>query len=118
MREDGTAVAPRFSLIDKRPLMTGSNILFAHAESDRWKRNWWVRIEFDHDGRRQFEKITSAHVGRQLAIVLDGRLVSAPFIKEAIGEGIADIAGNFDQRVSDCSRRSAVSTGCSIATCP
>ncbi len=43
-----------------------------------------------------FEEITAANVGRQLAIILDNTVYSAPVIRERIGGGRASITGNFD----------------------
>lgn len=54
-----------------------------------------VSITFNDEGGRLFEEITRTHVGEQLAIFLDGSLVSAPRINEAIAGGKAVISGNF-----------------------
>lgn len=54
-----------------------------------------VSITFNEEGAELFEKITSEHVGEQLAIFLDGSLMSSPQINEAIGGGKAIISGNF-----------------------
>jgi len=54
-----------------------------------------VSITFNDEGGRLFEEITRANVGEQLAIFLDGSLVSAPRINEAISGGKAVISGNF-----------------------
>ncbi len=54
-----------------------------------------VLINFNSDGAKLFEKITSENVGRQLAIFLDGQPISVPVIQEAIPGGQATISGNF-----------------------
>ncbi|HVU79983.1 MAG TPA: protein translocase subunit SecD, partial [Candidatus Paceibacterota bacterium] len=54
-----------------------------------------VRVDFNADGTKLFGDITSANVGKQLAIFLDGTIVSAPTIQEKIGDGTAIISGNF-----------------------
>jgi protein-export membrane protein SecD len=54
-----------------------------------------VSIEFDETGAELFEKITTENVGEQLAIFLDGELMSAPRINEPISGGSAIISGNF-----------------------
>ncbi|MDE2071281.1 MAG: protein translocase subunit SecD [Patescibacteria group bacterium] len=54
-----------------------------------------VRIEFNGDGAKLFGDITSANVGRELAIFLDGNLISAPVIQDKITDGTAVISGNF-----------------------
>lgn len=54
-----------------------------------------VSIRFNDAGATLFEDITRAHVGDQLAIFLDGDVVSSPRINEAIAGGKAIISGNF-----------------------
>ncbi len=54
-----------------------------------------VVLHFTDDGAALFEKITSENVGHQLAIFLDGAVISSPVIQEAIPGGTATITGNF-----------------------
>jgi protein-export membrane protein SecD len=54
-----------------------------------------VSLEFNRQGGRQFRRVTGANVGRQLAIVLDGKVRSAPNIRERIPSGRAQITGSF-----------------------
>lgn len=54
-----------------------------------------VRVDFNSEGARRFAKITRENVGRELAIFLDGALVSAPVIREPITNGTAIISGAF-----------------------
>ena len=54
-----------------------------------------VNITFTSEGADLFEAITREHVGEQLAIFLDGDVMSSPVIREAIGGGSAVISGNF-----------------------
>jgi protein-export membrane protein SecD len=54
-----------------------------------------VLLNFDSEGGKLFEKITSEHVGEQLAIFLDGQPISEPVIQEAIAGGQATITGKF-----------------------
>lgn len=54
-----------------------------------------VSISFNEEGAALFEKITKENVGKQLAIFLDGSMMSAPRINEAIVGGKAVISGNF-----------------------
>lgn len=55
-----------------------------------------VAITFNEEGATLFEDITRAHTGEELAIFLDGTVISAPRINEAITGGKAVISGNFD----------------------
>ena len=52
-----------------------------------------VAIAFDAAGRDVFAQVTGTNVGRQLAVVLDGEIHSAPVIRSAITEGNAMISG-------------------------
>ena len=54
-----------------------------------------VLLNFNSDGAKLFEKITSENVGRTLAIFLDGQPISEPVIQEAIPGGQATISGRF-----------------------
>lgn len=54
-----------------------------------------VLLNFNEEGGALFEKITTENVGRQLAIFLDGQVISSPVIQEPISGGSATITGNF-----------------------
>jgi preprotein translocase subunit SecD len=54
-----------------------------------------VRLEFNSEGKKLFSDITSANIGKQVAILLDGQVISAPTVKSAITDGTAIIEGNF-----------------------
>ncbi|MGH7036951.1 MAG: protein translocase subunit SecD [Stellaceae bacterium] len=61
-----------------------------------------VSFRFDAEGARRFGDATQANVGKELAIVLDNKVISAPVIKEAILGGNGIISGNFTvQSASD-----------------
>ena len=55
----------------------------------------YVAINFNREGGRIFERVTGDNVGKRLAILLDGRIYSAPVIKDRIGGGKAVIEGRF-----------------------
>ena len=54
-----------------------------------------VQINFNTEGASRFAQITGSNVGRELAIFLDGALISAPTINQKIDGGTAIISGNF-----------------------
>ncbi|HEX3099418.1 MAG TPA: preprotein translocase subunit SecD [Patescibacteria group bacterium] len=54
-----------------------------------------VRLQFDEEGTKLFSEITSKNVGKQVAIFLDGKVLSAPTVQTAITNGEAVISGNF-----------------------
>ena len=54
-----------------------------------------ISFRFDQTGARKFGRVTSKNVGRLLAIVLDGKVISAPRINEPITGGSGIITGQF-----------------------
>ncbi len=56
---------------------------------------WTVTIDLTTEGTRLFADWTAAHVNEQLAIVVDGELVSAPTIASPIPGGVVQISGSF-----------------------
>jgi preprotein translocase subunit SecD len=61
-----------------------------------------VSMNLDAEGASIFRKVTETNIGRQLAIVVDGQVMSAPSIRSPIPSGKASIAGRFtDTEASD-----------------
>ncbi len=84
--------------LDKRTLMTGEVIADARVRPATQMEGPYVELVLNSRGAKLFEELTAANVNRQLAIVLDGKVKSAPVIRERIGGGRASITGNFDLR--------------------
>ncbi len=83
-------------VVKRRTLLTGAELNRAEVTSDpNSVGNWQVAIEFNSVGARLFGEATEQNVGRQLAIILDGNLYSAPRINERIPGGRAVITGRF-----------------------
>ncbi len=76
-------------------LMTGEVISDARHRPGQYGEPPYVTVTFDSAGSRRFDQLTGANVGRRLAIVLDGKVQSAPVIQERIAGGQARITGNF-----------------------
>lgn len=75
--------------------LTRAELVFGKGNGGGLSNEPIVSITFNDEGADLFEKITKEHVGEQLAIFLDGNLMSSPRINEAIGGGKAVISGNF-----------------------
>ena len=89
-------------LIHKEALLTGDTLVNAEVHFDQSRFNEpYVAIEFNAKGADKFSEITGANVGKRLAIVLDGKIHSAPRINERIPSGRASITGRF--KVDDAS---------------
>jgi len=85
-------------VVKREPEMTGGSIATAEARVGMDDTNpgaWGVSMTMTPKGRADFARVTGNNVGRLLAIVLDGRLSSAPSIRERIPTGDAQITGSF-----------------------
>lgn len=69
---------------------------FAGGQGGQMANEPIVSITFNAEGGALFEEITRDNVGEQLAIFLDGEIVSSPRINEAIRGGTAIISGGFN----------------------
>ncbi|RMD85676.1 MAG: protein translocase subunit SecD [Candidatus Dadabacteria bacterium] len=81
--------------VEKQVLMTGDVIADARHRPGQYGEPPYVSLTLNSRGARIFERITADNVGRRLAIILDGKVQSAPVIRERIGGGRAVITGNF-----------------------
>jgi SecD/SecF fusion protein len=89
-------------LLTKRTLMTGDAIATARVAVGGQYNRPYVTLSLNSRGARLFDRITQENVGRQLAIVLDNVVQSAPVIEERISGGEAEITGAFtDAEASD-----------------
>lgn len=104
--DDQGRITYRPYYVEARHHLTGERVVNAQVEYHHVTRQPRVSLEFDREGARRFAVITrnyaprgpknpNSDIGRQLAIILDGTLYSAPTINEEIPSGRAEISGNF-----------------------
>jgi preprotein translocase subunit SecD len=77
--------------------VSGANISRAAVGRDNLNRPE-ILFTFDAAGAAAFAQITATNVNRQLAIILDGEVYSAPMIKSPITGGNGSITGDFTER--------------------
>jgi len=85
-------------VVKRTPEMTGGSIASAEARVGLDQTNpgaWGVGMTMTPKGRADFGRVTGNNVNRQLAIVLDSKVSSAPVIRERIPSGDASITGSF-----------------------
>ena len=75
--------------------IVGDQLVKATPGNDPKTNEPLVEIEFNQQGGSKFAKLTSENVNRPFAIILDGRVISAPNISEPILGGQARISGSF-----------------------
>ena len=77
-----------------RTLLTGSDLNIAKPGTSEMGEPL-VLIEFNSEGRKKFFQATQQQIGKPLAILLDGKIISAPTVNEPIPGGNAQITGGF-----------------------
>ncbi|MCH9008551.1 protein translocase subunit SecD [candidate division KSB1 bacterium] len=91
----------RLYMVKKEPEMTGRMIANANVQIGSQLRagEAMVGMELTSEGAKIFSKVTGANIGKRMAIVLDGKIVSIPNIQERIPSGNAQITGmaNMDE---------------------
>lgn len=82
-------------LLKENPTVTGDNLVDARmAFSQEVAGGAIVTFQFNSQGARDFSKLTGAHIGEPLAIVLEGVVKSAPVIRAKIYDR-GQVEGNF-----------------------
>lgn len=87
------AVIKKPVLVKKKAELTGDLLSEARVNLDEGKPA--VGLTFNTAGAKRFEEVTGANINKQLAIVLDNTLYSAPVIQDRISGGNARISGSF-----------------------
>ncbi|MGE4518790.1 MAG: protein translocase subunit SecD [Desulfobacteraceae bacterium] len=82
-------------ILKKRTLLTGEYLTDARVSFDTQFNDPYVSIEFNAKGARIFDQVTAENIQKRLAIVLDGKVYSAPVIQDRISGGRAQITGSF-----------------------
>ena len=83
------------AMVSKRIILSGENLLDAQPRMDSETNETVVTFTLDRVGAKRFGKATSTGIGKQLAIVLDGKIISAPVIRDTIASGSGQISGGF-----------------------
>jgi len=75
--------------------LTGKYLKKAEVGFDQTTYKPLVLLQFDDEGSKIFEDLTTKNVGKPLAIYIDGISISSPVVQEAISGGKAQISGKF-----------------------
>ena len=81
--------------VSKRIIISGDNLQDAQPRLDSQSNQPNVYFSLDRIGAKKFAKSTTDNVGKRIAIILDGKVISAPNVREPITGGNGSISGNF-----------------------
>ena len=96
-QQDGRGLLP----VEKRVMVAGEDLVDAQPGFDSRTSEPDVNFRFNLRGGQRFGQVTSENVGRPFAIVLDGKVISAPRILGPITGGSGQITGNFTIEQAD-----------------
>ena len=82
-------------MIIKRIILSGENLIDAKPSMDSQTNETVVNFTLDRVGAKRFGKATTKGIGKRLAIVLDGKIISAPVVRDTIASGSGQISGGF-----------------------
>ena len=74
-------------------VLTGTDLKDAQAATNQQTGQNVVNLEFSDEGAQKFADLTTKNVGRTIAILLDGEVLTAPNVREPILGGKAEITG-------------------------
>ena len=90
-----------FYLVDKVAVVTGKDLRTIRRTQDEWN-NPAVAFSLNSDGGARFEQVTGANVGKQIAIILDKKVQSAPVVENRISRAQGGvIQGRFTPAEAD-----------------
>lgn len=75
--------------------INGNLLKKATLSFDQYTNKPMVVISFNDEGKEKFAQLTKNNIGKQVAIYLDGNVISAPTIQQEIPDGQATISGSF-----------------------
>ena len=92
---EGEGSGAAFEVLRRQVMISGEQLIDAKQSYDPQNNQPVVSIRFDSGGSNTFAKVTAQSVGKRFAMVLDGKVLSAPSINEPILGGSAQISGSF-----------------------
>ena len=84
-------------VLKKRAVVTGEMLTAASASHSSQDNSPDINFAFNSQGASRFAQTTAQNIGKPFAIVLDGRVISAPRINGAITGGSGEITGHFTE---------------------
>lgn len=91
-----STVSGQPELVDFQPTqLTGKDLESAALSFESQDRKPSVSLKFKSDGADKFSKITESYIGKPVAIILDGSILTMPRVDSVISNGQAIISGSF-----------------------
>ena len=89
----GRTALLEFKDVSGKTVLTGKDLKDAKAQISQGNQSV-VGLEFSDEGGKKFADLTARNIGKPIAIVLDGEVLTNPVVQEAITGGRAQISGS------------------------
>lgn len=86
LREAPVGAHPRIVYLHDHVVVSNDHVAAAHVRAGRDAVHFDVEVEFTPEGARRMFQATSAHIGRPVALLVDGLVVMAPTVRSAIDD--------------------------------
>ena len=94
LREARIAGSDRVVYVYQEAIVTNSDIAHSSVVQGDGPSRFWVDVQFNAAGTQKMRQATANHVGRPVAILIDGDVVTAPIVRSLIGTS-AVISGDY-----------------------
>jgi preprotein translocase subunit SecD len=84
--------------VQKKVLIDQSAIEFASASTNSIGHRWDIVFKLNPDGKKRFAEVTRENIGKRLAIIVDGKVLTAPTILDEISVGSGQITGSYTEK--------------------
>jgi RNA polymerase sigma factor (sigma-70 family) len=106
VQPDADAKTAQTLYVQKKVLLDQTDLKSASVITNQSAGKPRIDITFTDAGAKRFAKVTRQNIGKRLAIIIDGRLYSAPTIRSEIPGGQAQVTGNFSvQEANDLAEK-------------
>jgi preprotein translocase subunit SecD len=98
---DAARVAPsRVIYLHRDAIVTNADIATSRVVPGATPSQFWIDVRLNDAGAQKMRQATTSHIGKPVAIIIDGDVVSAPTVKSPIG-GSAVISGDYTRADAD-----------------
>lgn len=97
---NGESIVQLYALDTKgrdNSILSGERVVQSYPTPNPSGNGFAVSLSMDQEGARIWKKMTTDNVGRQVAVVLDNKVYSAPNVNEPIPNGNTSISGGFEE---------------------
>jgi len=87
--------------VDSIALLSINEFMTVKKKHDRKMNSYELLITLTESGTKIFAEVSEANIGKQLAVIIDNKLLTAPFVNTIISEGKISVTGLEKETVNE-----------------